>query len=133
MNTIRNQDELIHSWTRFYLSVQTGLVVAMGFLLNLQAAKNTAPLQSMGPVVISILGIALTLVLTNVIVREHHWQGRYIRALRRLPGAPEIYDIDPDPNRPGYIARQFLGLRWVLIPIWLAVGVFSIGRAFGYC
>ena len=131
MSTIRNQDELIHSWTRFYVTIQSGLIVAVGFLFKL-GPTATAPLRNIGAILIAGLGIAFAAVLTNIIVREHKWQGHFIRALRRLPGIPEIYEKDPTPDKPGYIAKQFLALRWVVIVIWLVVVVIQIGSSSGY-
>jgi hypothetical protein len=80
-----------------------------------------------GLLLIPVLGISTAWCLTDIIVREHVWQGHYIRALRRvqekMEEIPQIYDSDPVPNRPGYIARRFLFLRWVLVVGWGALVV----------
>jgi len=125
LEQIRKQDDLIHSWTKYYLSIQAGLAVALAFLIKVKGGESGL-LMKVGFLFLPILGIATTWCLTNIIVREHKWQGRYIIALRKLNKAPSVYDIDPDPEKPGYIARQFLCLRWVLVIGWSVLFVISL-------
>jgi hypothetical protein len=120
LEQIRKQDDLVHSWTKYFLSIQSALAVALAFLINLQSSGD-ALLVKAGLLLLPVLGIATTWYLTNIIVRETQWQGRYITALRRLKGMPQIWDRDPDPNKPGYIAGQFIRLRRVLVAIWIVV------------
>lgn len=125
MEHIRKQDDLVHSWTKFYLSIQAGMAIALAFLLNM-TSNEPKIIVKIGLLFIPLLGITSTICLTNIIVREHKWQGRYIQMLKNIPNIPIIYDISPDPKEPGYIAKQFLWFRWFLISGWLILAVMSI-------
>ena len=121
LTLIRNQDNLIHSWTKYLLSIQAGLGIALAYLLKLGNEKDILVLA--GSLLIPILSIATLCYLINIIVREHHWQGKAIKAFRELKDFPMIYDKDPNPNpkKHGYIARQFIALRIILIIVWLSI------------
>ena len=125
---VRRQDDLIHSWTKFYLSIQAGLAVALSFLIRLGSSQ--AQLVIAGNLAIPFLGIATTIVLTKIIVREHFWQGRYIVQITKLPAMPETFRRDwvpgePDENKRGYNAQQFCGLRNILVAGWATWGIIS--------
>jgi hypothetical protein len=122
---IKKQDDLIHSWTKYFLTIQAGLAIALAFLLKMTTEKSDL-LVKVGSLFLPVLGIATTICLTNIIIHEHKWQGRYIKSLKNLPNIPVIYEIDPDPEKPGYIAKQFLWLRWVLIIGWAIIAVISL-------
>ncbi len=125
LEQIRKQDDLIHSWTKYYLSIQAGMAIALAFILRLTTERSILLIR-VGSLFIPILGISTTVLLTRIIVREHKWQGRYIRSLNKLKDLPVIYENDPDPEQLGYIAKQFLWIRWVLIVGWATVAVISL-------
>jgi len=125
LEQIRKQDDLIHSWTKYYLSIQAGMAIALAFILRLTTERSILLIR-VGSLFIPILGISTTVLLTRIIVREHKWQGRYIRSLNKLKDLPVIYENDPDTEQPGYIAKQFLWIRWVLIIGWATVAVISL-------
>ncbi|MBA7567672.1 hypothetical protein ES708_09387 [subsurface metagenome] len=117
LEQIRKQDDLIHSWTKYYLSIQAGLAVALAFVLKLNGNENDI-LMKVGLLFFPILGIATAWCLTNIIVREHKWQGSYIKAIRKLNKTPIVYESEPDPQEHGFIARQFILLRRILVFVW---------------
>ena len=128
MEHIRYQDQLIQNWTKYYLSVQAGLAVALGFLLNLNLSEAT--LVNAGFIFIPFLGIATAYTLTNIINREQMWQGRYIFQVRQLPGLPDSYlqtwvPSEPDSQKRGYVAQQFWYLRNGLIIGWFIWAIVS--------
>jgi len=125
LELIIKQDDLIHSWTKYYLSIQAGMAIALAFILRLTTERSILLIR-VGSLFIPILGISTTVLLTRIIVREHKWQGRYIRSLNKLKDLPVIYENDPDTEQPGYIAKQFLWIRWVLIIGWATVAVISL-------
>ncbi len=132
MEHIRKQDDLIHSWTKYYLSIQAALAVALSFLMKLGPGDGI--LVNTGSVFIPLLGIVTSIRLTNIILRESMWQGRYIAQIRRLPELPETYREDwapanPDPKRRGYVAHQFWWLRNTLVVGWAVWGFVSVYRA----
>jgi hypothetical protein len=132
MEHVRKQDDLIHSWTKYYLSVQAALAVALSFLIKLQPAKGI--LVSTGSVFIPLLGIVTSICLTNIILREQFWQGRYIAQIRKLPLIPEIYrgewaPDEPDPELRGYIGKQFCWLRNSLVAGWVIWALVSVYAA----
>ena len=125
LEQIRKQDDLIHSWTKYYLSIQAGMAIALAFILRLTTERSSLLIR-VGSLLIPILGISTTVLLTRIIVREHKWQGRFIRSLNKIKDLPVIYENDPDPEQPGYIAKQFLWIRWVLIIGWATVAIISL-------
>ncbi len=129
MQQIRKQDDLVHSWTKYFLSIQAGIAAALAFLIQMEA-KGSGLLITAGLLLLPCLGITTTVFLTRLIIRDLKWQGRYILALRKLKGVPGIYDFDPDPNRRGFQARQFLWLHWILIIGWVLLGLITVERQF---
>lgn len=146
MEHIRHQDDLCHSWTKFYLSIQSGLVVAFAVLTKLvQAAQSSPSAQpnqaeavwiKMGSIFIVSLGIATVWCMTVIIWREQFWQGRYIARLQQLPQMPEVYPkpwgLPDDPDRRklklGYIGKWYLVLAIVLTLMWIAAVCFALSR-----
>ena len=129
MEHIRKQDDRAHSWTKFYLSIQAALAVALSFLMTLSSSQDL--LVSVGSVFIPFLGIATAVCLTNIICREMMWQGRYISQIRKLTVLPETYrkgwvPEDPGPEKRGYIAQQFWWLRIILIVGWSIWAMISL-------
>jgi hypothetical protein len=123
MEQIQKQDDLLHDWTKYYLSIQSALAVAMTYLLNLTGAGSIF-LARAGLLLIPILGISTAWCFTDMIIREHIWQGHYIERLGQLQGLPQIYgSSDPTDERPGYIARRFRFLKWILLSGWSALAV----------
>ena len=41
MGHIRKRDELVHSWTKYYLTIQAGLAIALAFLVRLGEMSRT--------------------------------------------------------------------------------------------
>jgi hypothetical protein len=131
MGHIRKQDELVHSWTKYYLTIQAGLAIALAFLVRLGPTEGV--LINAGSLFIPFLGIITAICLTNIIIREQMWQGRYIAQLTQLPLLPEVYKLEwapsePDPHKRGYIANQFHLLRNVIIGGWLIWLIVTIIR-----
>jgi hypothetical protein len=132
MEHVRKQDDLIHSWTKYYLSVQAALAVALSFLIKLGSAEDI--LVNTGSVFIPFLGIVTSICLTNIILREHFWQGRYITQIIELRLKPEAYRAkwvpkELDFHHHGYISKQFRLLRYFLITGWAIWSLALLYRA----
>lgn len=128
---VRKQDDLIHSWTQFYMYIQAGLGVALAFLLKLSPSQSI--LANGGNLIIPVLGMTTAFFLTRIIMREHFWQGRYMWRIRQLPGMPEIIQQNWVPSEPqeckrGYISNQLWWLRIVLMGGWALVALLSLSR-----
>jgi hypothetical protein len=151
MGHIRQQDDLCHSWTKYYLSIQSGLAVAFAVLMKLvqtgQCPQTGQPSQAealwikAGSLFIALLGILTAWFLTAIIHREQSWQGRYIVQVRRLPLKLEVYreswgppdESNPEeskPRKPSYIDKVYrslwkecgyIGQRYTLLWIMLSV------------
>lgn len=143
MEHIRHQDDLCHSWTKYYLSIQSGLAVAFAILKKLvstgqsslaaQSGQAEALWSKAGSLFIVILGIATVWCLTFIIWREHFWQGRYAAQIRMLPLMPEVYreswvPSDTDHMKLGFMGKVYLGLGVVLSLAWIVVGIFAISQ-----
>jgi len=131
MGHIRKQDDLVHSWTKYYLTIQAGLAIALAFLAQLGPTEGV--LVNAGSLFIPFLGIITAICFTNIINREQMWQGRYIDQLRLLPLFPEVYKVEwvpsePNPQERGYTANQFQLLRYVIIGGWVIWLVATIIR-----
>jgi hypothetical protein len=127
---VREQDTLIQNWTKFYLSIQAGLAVALYYLMS-RDSSSALELRIVGNLAIPLLGVVTTIAVTNIIVREHFWQGRYVAQIRKLPQMPEVYKREwvpdePDPAHRGHNAKQFWWLRNALLVGWSVWGTISI-------
>ena len=137
MEHIRHQDDLCHSWSKYYLSIQAGLAVAFAVLKRLVSAGQPSQADVLwskgGSLFIVILGIATAWCLTAIIWREHFWQGRYVAQIRTLPLMPEVYrqswvPSDTDHMKLGFIGKVYLGLAIVLSLAWIGAGIFAISQ-----
>lgn len=128
MQNVRSQDELVHSWTKFYLSIQAALAIALSFLMN--PNPSHIALANIGSIVIPLFGIATSICITIIIWREQRWQGRYIMQIRRLKHMPETFrqewaPSDSDPAKLSYLGKQYLWLLCFVVAGWIVWGIIA--------
>ena len=117
VDLIINQDRVIHSWTGRYITIQSGLAIAVAALLNWQRANIW--LIIIAASLLAVLGIIFALLITEILKRECQWQSVYVEAAQRAEGIdPVIYTLPVKPG-PGFIARVFLRLRWFVVSAWI--------------
>lgn len=122
MDRVAQQDVLILGWTKYYITIQAGLAIALAFLIRLEP-KVDSLLIIAGSILIPILGILSVIFMTRIIRREQFWQHRYIAQIGRLPELPKTYrrkwiSDNPDSENPGHIGKQFIYFRIAVVVIW---------------
>jgi hypothetical protein len=108
VDLIKNQDQVGQKWIEFLIAIETGLVVALGFLVRTPPAQSLRPLLYMIPG----LGILAALALTLIVVRERQWQAWYVGRFNDLPP----YKGKVFPTDKCSIGTQALGcISWIVI------------------
>ena len=133
VDLIVNQDHVALKWLQFLITIEAGLVVALGFLLK--PGSGASPVQSFLRVavyVIPLIGIAIALALTWIVVRERKWQAWYVARFNGLTGYNgKVFPSDKGstsaPVGPR-ISQIVIGLCILIILMWVFIfrlGVFA--------
>jgi len=96
-----NQDTNSQAWTKFFITIQTGLGTAFGILL-LYGGRLTG-IKLLLAFAVAIAGVGTSFVIRKIIERNHKWSGFFIRKYNHLPGnQPErvfpMQDGETDPK-----------------------------------
>src|SRR5262249_19209394 len=78
-----NQDANSQAWTKFFITIQTGLGTAFGFLLLYGRFTGIKLLLTF---FVAIVGIGTSIVIQKIIERHHKWSAFFIRKYNHLPG-----------------------------------------------
>lgn len=84
---ITKQDDVVQGWVQHLVTIQAGLVVALGFFLRHVDGKDS-PNQAIPRFYlwgICLFGVVSALALTLVILRERRWQKWYVHQFNELP------------------------------------------------
>ncbi|MFH0870949.1 MAG: hypothetical protein V1878_00435 [bacterium] len=128
VDLIKNQDQVGQKWIEFLIAIETGLVVALGFLVR---TPPTQPLFQLLLYLIPMSGILAALALTGIVVRERKWQAWYVERFNDLSSYkgkvfPTVRcSIGAQPwGRISWIVILFscaIALAWVLVILFVAV------------
>jgi hypothetical protein len=130
MQQVRNEDELIHSWTRTLVTVQGGLLAGAGVLWN--ATGVGVHSKGLGSLLLTILAIAVARACAATIRSECRWQGQYISYVQSIPGNEWLYKAVKIPlddqgmaKSGGVIASNVTLVECAIYVIWalLMLGV----------
>ena|SRR5271157_1752290 len=84
IDLIANQDHVGLKWLQFLITIEAGLVVAFGFLVKpSDTARQLLPRFMV--YVIPVVGFAVALALTWIVIRERKWQAWYVGRFNALP------------------------------------------------
>ncbi len=121
MKSIRKQDELVHGWTRTLVTVQGGLLTAVGLLWASSAVG--VRVKTASTIALAIIAIVACWTCALAAVSDLAWQGRYIRYVKTLE--PTLFsDVSPDPGKPGRQAGLYKWLGLAMSAFWaLAVAI----------
>ena len=78
-----NQDSNSQAWTKFFITIQTGLGTAFGILLLYDRFTGIKLLLVFA---VAIAGIGTSVVIRKIIERHHQWSAFFIRKYNHLPG-----------------------------------------------
>jgi hypothetical protein len=120
MEHVRRQEELVHSWTKYYLSIQAALAIAISYLISLGPMQGT--FVNIGLIFIPFLGITTSICITSIIHREQKWQGRYIMQIGSLHQMPLIYKDDWVPKESEWGGLSYTGVRFKWLRNFLITG-----------
>jgi len=128
-----NQDASSQAWTKFFITIQTGLGTAFGILLLYGRFTGVKLLLTFA---VAIAGIGTCLVIRKIIERNHKWSAFFIRKYNRLPGSqPErvfpMQDEETDPKTideidPGEVGKLIMRFCEGTIVFWIIATVTAL-------
>lgn len=127
LNIISRQDNLVHSWIKTLLLVQTGCSIAIAIIWR--EAQSLVPFACL---LVSLVAMVATVLCTSAAVSDLRWQGRYCAYASRLDPTRTIYshlsgtDISSPPSGDGRQTKALKRMAAVLIVCWLAIAVFAV-------
>jgi hypothetical protein len=125
MESIRKQDDLVHSWTTTLVTVQGGIVAAVGLLWSAAPAIVGVRLKTAVTCVLALIAIAACWCFVYAAIRDLAWQGRYIKYVKALE--PSLFaDVDPKPDKWGWQATLYAGLGTAMTVFWLLAIVAAV-------
>jgi hypothetical protein len=133
LNIISRQDNLVHSWIKTLLLVQTGCSIAIAIIW-----KEAQTLVPFACLLVSLVAMVATVLCTSAAVSDLRWQGRYCAYASRLDPTHTIYshlsdtDITSPPSGNGRQAKALIRMAAVLIVCWLAIAAFAVCVRIGY-
>ncbi len=139
VDLIINQDQVGQKWIEFLITIEAGLVVALGFLMRPTEGTNAqSGTVIKGPphatlYLIPAIGILVAISLTWIVVRERKWQTWYVARFNLQPGcANNVFPVDKGKDGPvasqplGRISEIIIGLGIIIFLMWIAVIFWAI-------
>jgi len=118
MESIRKQDDLVHSWTTTLVTVQGGIVAAVGLLWSAAPAIVGIRLRTAATCTLAVIAIVACWSFVSAAISDLAWQGRYIKYVKALE--PALFaDVDPKPDKWGWQAKLYAGLGGAMTAFWL--------------
>ena len=125
MESIRKQDDLVHSWTTTLVTVQGGIAVAVGFLWSAAPAIVGIRLKTAATCILAAIAIVACWSFVLAAISDLRWQGRYIRYVKALE--PSLFhDVDPKPEKWGRQTKLYVGLGVTITMFWLLAIVVAL-------
>jgi hypothetical protein len=128
-----NQDSNSQAWTKFFITIQTGLGTAFGILLLYGRFTGIKLLLAFA---VAIAGIGTSFVIRKIIERNYQWSAFFIRKYNHLPGnQPErvfpMRDGETDPKTideidPGEIGKLIMRFCEGTIVFWIIAAVAAL-------
>ena len=122
-----NQDQVTQNWIRFLITVEAGLAVGLGFILQL--SDDEQPLQWFAPVVsilIPLLGCAVGVIVCLIVRRERRWASWFVQRFNALPGyAGKVFpttQAEVRKQQAGFMSTAVFFLAALIVLAWLLVG-----------
>ena len=124
----RHSNETLHRWVTVFLTLQTGLLVAVGAIFTSKTGSKEV-LQLVVVCCIGILAGVSTLIVRNLFVRNRLYFGLYVRSAIKLDGTESIGRNpgrgEPEPEKenagkPWGVQRNLTLLCVVVFEIWVA-------------
>jgi hypothetical protein len=83
VDLVMNQDHVAQNWIKFLITIEAGLAIAFAFAFG-RVLPNW--FQTLAILVIPVMGSALAISLTFIVVRERQWQNHYINKFNAVAG-----------------------------------------------
>lgn len=135
VSLVINQDNVTQGWVKFIITIETALIVAFYYLVDLFSKRSVYHLGWIEYALLSILpllGLVTAIALTSIIVRERKWQAWYARRASKLPTVVFKKIRDKDAKRilrsipKGYISCWIIGLAWAIGIFWVIVCILGL-------
>jgi|SRR5215471_3380550 hypothetical protein len=128
-----NQDSNSQAWTKFFITIQTGLGTAFGILLLYGRFTGVKLLLV---IAVAIAGIGTSVVIRKIIERNHQWSAFFIRKYNHLSGNNwnrvfPTRDGETDPKTineidPGEIGKLIMRFCEGTVVFWIIAAVAAL-------
>jgi hypothetical protein len=128
-----NQDSNSQAWTKFFITIQTGLGTAFGILLLYGRFTGVKLLLV---IAVAIAGIGTSVVIRKIIERSHQWSAFFIRKYNHLSGNNwnrvfPTRDGETDPKTineidPGEIGKLIMRFCEGTVVFWIIAAVAAL-------
>ena len=118
MESVRKQDDLVHSWTTTLVTVEGGIVAAVGLLWGAAPAVVGIRLKAIATFALAAIAIAACWTFVSAAISDLSWQGRYIKYVKAVE--PSLFaDVDPKPESWGRQAKLYAVLGAAISGFWV--------------
>jgi hypothetical protein len=111
VDLIINQDHVAQGWLKFQVTVQTGLMLALSYMLKDGNILTRYPFFIF---IISSFGIIITIFLTSICIHERKWQSFYVSRYNQFKKTEQIF-LFPQSNERGINDQKIGRLGWKII------------------
>jgi hypothetical protein len=118
MESMRKQNDLISRWTTTLITVEGGILAAVGIVWNASPAVAETWLKTLVTFALSIVAIATCWACVLAAISDLQWQGRIILAVKNVE--PSLFaDISMKPKGWGRQAKLWALVGATMTGFWL--------------
>jgi len=118
MESVRKQDDLVHSWTTTLVAVEGGIVAAVGLLWGAAPGIVGIRIKAVATIALAVIALAACWAFVSATISDLTWQGRYINYVKAME--PSIFaDVDPRPEKWGRQQRLYALLGVAMTAFWI--------------
>lgn len=125
MESVRKQDELVHSLIGRLVTVEVAIVAAVGLVWGVATPTVGVGMKAFATFVLGVMGIVACWVFVLAAKSDLWWQGEYIRYIKAIE--PSLFkDCKVKPDEWGFQAKLYMWLGFAMTAFWLGIMVAAI-------
>jgi len=135
-----NQDSNSQAWSKFLVTIQSGLGAAFGYILLSEKLPLSGVKIAVG-LIIAVFGMLTSLAIGRIIRRQHQWSAWYVVKYNLLPGYREVvFPVNAkllkatkvDEMPPGTISGTIWLFCRIMAVIWCGVAIALVALRLGF-
>ena len=128
IESIRKQDDLVHSWTKTLLAVEGGCVAALAYILKGNGITGDLVFITIYGVI--VVGAVGSWVCCQAIESDLKWQGQLITYVQKIDSTATMYkDVQITIGKRGKQANLFHFLNYLLMSLWVLFFIFYVYKS----